>query len=97
MAPTPRNQLLDQLFALFRDTPHWSIRPLREKIQRPEVYLMDILAKIVFLHKSAEHNGLWDVFKDEEVHLFIQPLNFVNSFGHFICLSSMNTQQCYVG
>ena len=37
MARMPRNQLLDQLFALFRETPRWSIRPLREKTQQPEV------------------------------------------------------------
>ena len=87
MARMPRNQLLDQLFALFRDTPHWSIRPLREKTQQPEAYLKEVLAEIAFLHKSGEHNGLWelkDVFKDEGVRLFIQPLirDFVNSFGH---------------
>jgi len=79
MARMPRNQLLDQLFALFRETTHWSIRPLREKTQQPEAYLKEVLAEIAFLHKSGEHNGLWElkeVFKDEGVRLLFlhQPL-----------------------
>ena len=85
MARMPRNQLLDQLFALFRETPHWGIRPLREKTQQPEAYLKEVLAEIAFLHKSGEHNGLWElkeVFKDDGVRSFfffsIQPIDFVN-------------------
>ena len=46
MARMPRNQLLDQLFALFRETPRWSIRPLREKAQQPEVYLKEVLCRL---------------------------------------------------
>src|SRR6202046_1272151 len=86
MARMPRNQLLDQLFALFRETPRWSIRPLREKTQQPEAYLKEVLAEIAFLHKSGEHNGLWElkeVFKDEGVHLFILPPLFEILFYRF--------------
>ncbi|CAA7268482.1 unnamed protein product [Cyclocybe aegerita] len=61
MARMPRNQLLDQLFALFRETPRWSIKPLREKTQQPEVYLKETLAEIAFLYKSGEYNGLWEL------------------------------------
>ena len=46
MARMPRNQLLDQLFALFRETLRWSIRPLREKTQQPEVYLKEVLCRL---------------------------------------------------
>lgn len=70
MARIPRNQLLDQLFSLFRQVPRWSIRPLRDKTQQPEVYLKEVLSEIAFLHKSGEHNGLWelqDAFKDASV------------------------------
>ena len=86
MARMPRNQLLDQLFALFRETPRWSIRPLREKTQQPEAYLKEVLTEIAFLHKSGEFNGLWElkeVFKDDRVcsflfFFYIQPLDFAN-------------------
>ena len=70
MARMPRNQLLDQLFSLFRETPRWSIRPLRDKTQQPEVYLKEVLSEIAFLHKAGEYNGLWElkeIFKDEGV------------------------------
>jgi len=61
MARMPRNQLLDQLFALFQEQPRWSIRPLRERTQQPEVYLKETLGQIAFLHKSGEFNGLWEL------------------------------------
>ena len=84
MARMPRNQLLDQLFALFRETPRWSIRPLREKTQQPEVYLKEVLAEIAFLHKSGEYNGLWElkeVFKDDGVSFFFSTNGLVLGNG----------------
>ncbi|KAF8168765.1 transcription initiation factor IIF, beta subunit [Pholiota molesta] len=61
MARIPRNQLLDQLFALFRQTPRWGIKPLRDRTQQPEVYLKEVLSEIAFLHKAGEWNGLWEL------------------------------------
>jgi transcription initiation factor TFIIF subunit beta len=68
MARMPRNQLLDQLFSLFRDPPRWGIRTLRERTQQPEVYLKEVLSEVAFLHRSGEYNGLWELkdnFKGE--------------------------------
>ncbi|KAG6906969.1 hypothetical protein DXG01_011166 [Tephrocybe rancida] len=68
MARMPRNQLLDQIFSLFRDPPRWGIKPLREKTQQPEVYLKEVLSEVAFLHRSGEHNGLWELkdnYKEE--------------------------------
>lgn len=61
MARMPRNQLLDNLFALFQEQPRWGIRVLREKTQQPEAYLKETLSQIAFLHKSGEFNGLWEL------------------------------------
>lgn len=69
----PRNQLLDQLFSLFRDPSRWSIRALRERTQQPEVYLKEVLSEVAFLHRSGEYNGLWELkdnFKGEGVSIF---------------------------
>ncbi|KAF8218713.1 hypothetical protein L208DRAFT_1449125 [Tricholoma matsutake] len=68
MARMPRNQLLDQIFSLFRDPPRWGIRALRERTQQPEVYLKEVLSEVAFLHRSGEYNGLWELkdnFKGE--------------------------------
>lgn len=70
MARMPRNQLLDLLFSLFRDTPRWGIKLLRERTQQPEAYLKEVLGEIAALHRSGEHNGLWELrsdFKEEGV------------------------------
>ncbi|KAJ7318110.1 transcription initiation factor IIF, beta subunit-domain-containing protein [Mycena albidolilacea] len=68
MARIPRNQLLDLIFQLFRDTPRWGIKPLRERTQQPEVYLKEVLSEVAFLNKTGEYASLWelkDTFKDE--------------------------------
>ncbi|KAJ7065975.1 transcription initiation factor IIF, beta subunit [Mycena belliarum] len=67
MARIPRNQLLDLIFQLFRDTPRWGIKPLRERTQQPEAYLKEVLSEVAFLNKAGEFASLWelkDTFKD---------------------------------
>ncbi|KAK7040935.1 hypothetical protein VNI00_009531 [Paramarasmius palmivorus] len=70
MTRMPRNQLLDLIFQLFREQPRWGIKPLREKTQQPEVYLKEVLSEVASLHRSGEHNGLWelkDTYKEEGI------------------------------
>jgi transcription initiation factor TFIIF subunit beta len=74
MARMPRNQLLDALFALFRERDHWPIKLLREKTQQPEVYLKEVLSEIASLHRSGEFNGTWELmpsFKGDGVRSLI--------------------------
>jgi transcription initiation factor TFIIF subunit beta len=61
MARMPRNQLFDLLFSLFKDTPRWGVKVLREKTQQPEAYLKEVLGEIAWLHRSGEYNGLWEL------------------------------------
>jgi len=61
MARMPKNQLLDQLFSLFREKPHWPIKTLREKTQQPESFLKETLLEIGTLHRSGEHTGMWEL------------------------------------
>lgn len=70
MARMPRNQLYDLIFQLFRSPTRWGIKPLRERTQQPEAYLKEVLSEVAFLHRSGEHNGLWELrdnFKDQAV------------------------------
>ena len=74
MARMPRNQLLDALFALFREREHWPIKLLREKTQQPEVYLKEVLSEIASLHRSGEFNGTWELmpsFKGDGVRSLV--------------------------
>jgi len=61
MARMPRNQLLDMLFSLYTERAYWPIRGLRERTQQPEAYLKDVLQEIASLHRSGEHNGMWEL------------------------------------
>jgi transcription initiation factor TFIIF subunit beta len=92
MARMPRNQLLDNLFALFQEQPRWGIRILREKTQQPEAYLKETLSQIAFLHKSGEFNGLWELqenFKSGGVGLRW----FIADF-FFLCFYSDQRRKC---
>ncbi len=74
MTRMPRNQLLDALFALFREREQWPIKLLREKTQQPEVYLKEVLSEIATLHRSGEFNGTWELmpsFKGDGVGLIL--------------------------
>jgi len=61
MTRMPRNQLLDVLFALFREREQWPTKLLREKAQQPEVYLKEVLSEIATLHRNGEFNGTWEL------------------------------------
>ncbi|OCB91331.1 transcription initiation factor IIF, beta subunit [Sanghuangporus baumii] len=66
-ARMPRNQLLDLLFALYRERPRWSAKDLRSRTEQPEAYLKEVLGEIADLHRSGEFNGLYELkanFKD---------------------------------
>lgn len=66
-ARIPRNQLLDMLFALYRERPRWSAKELRGRTEQPEAYLKEVLLEIADLHRSGEFNGLYELkpnFKD---------------------------------
>ncbi|KAI5119975.1 hypothetical protein M0805_004354 [Coniferiporia weirii] len=66
-ARMPRNQLLDMLFALYRERPHWSAKDLRSRTEQPEAYLKEVLSEIADLHRSGEFNGMYELksnFKD---------------------------------
>ncbi|KAF7303733.1 Transcription initiation factor IIF subunit beta [Mycena indigotica] len=70
MARIPRNQLLDLIFGLFREQPHWGIKPLRERTQQPEAYLKEVLSEVAFLNRAGEYASMWelkDTFKDNSV------------------------------
>ena len=63
----PRNQLLDLLFALYREKPRWSAKDLRSRTEQPEAYLKEVLGEIADIHRSGEYNGLYELkanFKD---------------------------------
>jgi transcription initiation factor TFIIF subunit beta len=78
MTRMPRNQLLDALFALFREREQWPIKLLREKTQQPEVYLKEVLSEIATLHRSGEFNGTWELmpsFKGDGVGLVVVAMS----------------------
>lgn len=72
-ARMPRNELLDRLFACFKEYTFWSMKALRERLHQPESYLKDTLEDIAELIRSGQQTGNWrlkpeamqDNFKDD--------------------------------
>jgi transcription initiation factor TFIIF subunit beta len=61
MARIPRNQLLDLLFAFFREQPYWRLQDLRQRTQQPEAYLKEVLSDIATLNRAGEHASMWEL------------------------------------
>jgi transcription initiation factor TFIIF subunit beta len=79
MTRMPRNQLLDALFALFRQRKQWPIKLLREKTQQPEMYLKEVLSEIASFHRNGEFSGTWELmpsFKGDGVCLIVFTICF---------------------
>lgn len=73
----PRNELLDHLFAAYKEQPRWTLKALREKTSQPEVWLKENLSDIASLHRSGEFNGLWELkpmFKEANVTAAMVPM-----------------------
>ncbi|CAM1507087.1 Fc.00g067280.m01.CDS01 [Cosmosporella sp. VM-42] len=67
-ARIPKNQLLDLIFACFRQYQYWSMKALRQKLQQPDTYLRQTLEEIAVLNKSgrfANHYCLSDAYRDK--------------------------------
>ena len=90
MARMPRNQLLDALFALYREREQWPIKLLREKTQQPEAYLKEVLSEIATLHRSGEFNGTWELmpsFKGDGVRSIFIAMGCDKLTFFFLCRS----------
>lgn len=75
-ARIPQNELLDKLFALFKQYNYWSMKALREKTQQPEVYLRETLEKVAVLAKSGPFATHWSL-KPEN-----RPESYIDSGEH---------------
>lgn len=73
-----KNQLFDQLFALFKEKPHWSVKDLRLRTEQPESYLKEVLPEIAMQHKSGPQNGLWELLQNYKDGLPMDGQNAMN-------------------
>lgn len=60
-ARMPRNELMDLLFPLFRESENWAIRDLRNRTHQPEAYLREVLQEIGFLHRTGTFANQWSL------------------------------------
>lgn len=58
-ARMPKNELIDALFACFRQYPYWPIKSLKERLNQPEAYLKSTLEEIATLRKSGKFALKW--------------------------------------
>lgn len=55
----PQNELLDLIFACFREYNYWGMKALRARLQQPEAYLRETLEKVADLPKSGKFAMNW--------------------------------------
>ncbi|TLD23090.1 hypothetical protein PspLS_07382 [Pyricularia sp. CBS 133598] len=63
-ARIPENELLDQIFQLFRKFSYYHMKTLRVELRQPEAYLRQTLEKVAVLHKSGNLTNTWGLTDD---------------------------------
>lgn len=67
-ARVAKNELLDMLFACFRDYKYWSMKALRQRTQQPDSYLRSVLEECAVLQKSGRFANTYclsDAYADD--------------------------------
>jgi transcription initiation factor TFIIF subunit beta len=54
-----QNELLDLIFAAFKEYNYWSMKALRARLQQPEAYLRETLEKVADMPKSGRFAMHW--------------------------------------
>lgn len=75
----PKNQLLDLLFALFKEKMFWSVKDLRLRTEQPEGYLKEVLPDIASQHKSGPVCHFFDLIDILIDGFFLQAKWFVGA------------------
>ena len=52
-----RNELMSDLFQLFSEKSHWTVKSLKDKLDQPELYLKEVLNEICNYCKSGPRKG----------------------------------------
>lgn len=57
----PQNELLDLIYACFREFRYWPFKSLKEKLRQPESYLKQTLEIVAHLVKSGDFANTWEL------------------------------------
>ncbi|RPA85249.1 transcription initiation factor IIF, beta subunit [Ascobolus immersus RN42] len=88
-ARMPKNELIDALFACFREYPYWPIKALKERLNQPEAYLKSTLEEIANLRKSGKFALKW-CLKPEYVQHTPEQLEAMEQSGKAMAPSAEN-------
>ena len=58
--------LLDKLFALFRDRPHWGLPALRITLEQPDAWLREVLPDVAEQVKEGPYMSMWRLKREWE-------------------------------
>ncbi|KAJ5222878.1 uncharacterized protein N7469_009118 [Penicillium citrinum] len=57
----PQNELLDRIFACFREYQYWPFKALKARLMQPEAYLKQTLEMVAHLVKSGDFAMTWEL------------------------------------
>lgn len=66
----PQDQLLDKLYACFKQYKYWPMRALRQATKQPEAYLKETLGLIAVLIRSGEFAMNWKLKPEVEMERY---------------------------
>lgn len=56
-----RHELIERLFALFKDKPYWSITALKATLQQPDTWLREVLKEVAVLIREGKYANMWEL------------------------------------
>jgi transcription initiation factor TFIIF subunit beta len=56
-----RNELVDRLFAMFRDKPYWGMGAMRAQLQQPDAWLREVLADVAVMIREGPYKNYWEL------------------------------------
>lgn len=57
----PQNELLDRIFACFRQYSHWRFSDLNGQLQQPDAYLRQTLELVAHMVKQGDFSNTWEL------------------------------------
>lgn len=57
----PQNELLDLIYACFREYRYWPFKSLKDRLRQPEAYLKQTLEIVGHLVKSGDFANTWEL------------------------------------
>ncbi|KAL1960962.1 hypothetical protein VTO42DRAFT_4850 [Malbranchea cinnamomea] len=78
-ARMPQNELLDLIYACFREYRYWPFKSLKARLQQPEAYLKQTLEIVAHLVKTGDFANTWELKPEARESSYVNMLGYTDA------------------